>query len=304
MTPVDLNAVSQYVENNISDFHTSKLEKVKSLDLREVLLAKNPYLFKAKNVTRASEIVESILTAFISSSEEGIFGNWLERLAIFINDSVYHGRKAGIPGIDLDFDKEDGVRYLVAIKSGPNWGNSDQINNMLDNFDTARRRLATSGSIVNIKFVNGCCYGRSHPLRELKRRGYYKMCGQRFWELISGDPNLYTELIVPIGHEAQERNEEFNQAYGDLVNRFTREFLMEYCDSVTGAIEWEKLIKLNSASLDTPRARKVSQKRRKAKADDDVVPPADPFAIRDVPNEERSDRLYTSDDLLGSGEDS
>ena len=30
------------------------------------------------------------------------------------------------PGIDLEFDK-DGVRYIVTIKSGPNWGNSSQI---------------------------------------------------------------------------------------------------------------------------------------------------------------------------------
>lgn len=41
------------------------------------------------------------------------------------------GRKAGIDGIDLDFDKY-GQRYLVAIKSGPNWGNDSQIKKLID----------------------------------------------------------------------------------------------------------------------------------------------------------------------------
>jgi len=126
MKKLNLINVTQFVEKNIGAFHKSRLETVKSIKLKEVLKSKNPYLFKAKNVSSASEIVEGILNAYLSSSEEGIFGNWLERLAIFINDSVYNGRKAGIPGIDLDFDN-DGNRYLVSIKSGPKWGNADQI---------------------------------------------------------------------------------------------------------------------------------------------------------------------------------
>src|SRR2546430_712236 len=101
MKQLNLKDVTRYVEENISTFHQRRLDKVKIIQLKEVLKSKNPYLFKAKNVTTANEIIEGILTAYISSSEEGIFGNWLERLAIFINDSVYYGRKAGVSGIDL-----------------------------------------------------------------------------------------------------------------------------------------------------------------------------------------------------------
>lgn len=59
------------------------------------------------------------MDAHISSNEETVFGDWLEGLAIFINSKVYDGRKSGITGIDLEFDK-DGIRYIVTIKSGPN----------------------------------------------------------------------------------------------------------------------------------------------------------------------------------------
>lgn len=248
MKKAELKDITQYVEENIGDFHKRRLEKVTGLKLKIVLLAKNPYLFKAKNVTDAHDIIKDILNASISSSEESIFGNWLERLAIFINDSVFQGRKSGIPGIDLDFDK-DGKRYIVAIKSGPSWGNDGQIKNLITEFNTARRRFNTSGGIVNLVCVNGCCYGRSREQYEYKPKGnYYKLCGQKFWELISADPELYTKLIIPLGHEAQERNEEFAEMFSNLTNRLTLEFLQEFCNP-NGSINWEKLVIYNSAFI-------------------------------------------------------
>jgi hypothetical protein len=248
MNQLRLKDVTQYVEKNIGDFHKRRLEKVTGLKLKEVLLAKNPYLFKAKNVKDAHDIIKDILNASISSSEESIFGNWLERLGIFINDFVFHGRKAGIPGIDLDFDR-DAKRYIVAIKSGPNWGNDGQIKNLITEFNTARKRFSTSGGIVNLVCVNGCCYGRSRERYEYKSNGnYYKLCGQRFWELISGDADLYTNLIIPLGHEAQERNDEFLEMYSNLINRLTLEFIQEFCNS-DGSINWKKLVVYNSAFI-------------------------------------------------------
>jgi hypothetical protein len=246
MPNLSLRDVTQYVEQNIGEFHQSRLDKVRNITLNEILLSKNPYLFKAKNVTRADEFIQSVLDAFISSSEEGKFGNWLERLAIYINDSVYQGRKAGIDGIDLDFDK-DGQRYLVAIKSGPNWGNDNQQKKLSEQFASVRKRLTTSGSHVNPVCVNGCCYGRSRPSSEYKAKfNYYKICGQRFWELISGDPNLYTELIIPLGHEAETKNQEFKELYGNLVNRLTAEFLQKFM-AADGAIDWNKWLVFNSS---------------------------------------------------------
>lgn len=248
MKKLNLQDVSHYVEINIGEFHKKRLDKVNSIKLKEVLKSKNPYLFKAKNVTTASEIVEGILNAFLSSSEEGIFGNWLERLAIYINDAVYQGRKAGIDGIDLDFDK-DGNRYLVSIKSGPNWGNDSQIRKLIDQFNSARKRFATSGSNINIICVNGCCYGKSMEKTEYKEKGnYYKICGKRFWELISGEPELYTNLVEPIGYEAEIKNKEFKESSGNLKNRLTKEFLQGFCND-NGEIEWDKLVRFNSAAV-------------------------------------------------------
>lgn len=246
MNKLNLADVTKYVEENIQDFHEKRLAKVNTIKLSDVLRAKNPYLFKAKNVNTASEIIDGILSAFLSSSEEGIFGNWLERLAVFVNKSVYGGQKAMVDGIDLDFIKE-GKRYVVAIKSGPNWGNDSQYKKLVDQFNTAKKRAATSGGKEEIICVNGCCYGRSNPSSEYKKKGYYKMCGQRFWELISGEPNLFVEIIEPIGYKAEKYNLEFLESYSKVKNRMEKEFLIEYL-SDDGSIDWDKLLKFNSCT--------------------------------------------------------
>jgi len=51
------------------------MQRIQQLKLREFLSKKNPYLFRAIGTEKASEIVEDILKAFISSSDEGMFGD-------------------------------------------------------------------------------------------------------------------------------------------------------------------------------------------------------------------------------------
>ncbi|RMG30628.1 MAG: cytosolic protein [Bacteroidetes bacterium] len=246
MNTLSIDELTDYVERHIGHFHHKRVERIKTLRLKDVLKRKNPYLFKAKHCTTADQIVRAIADAFISSNEETLFGDWLEGLAIFINQRVYGGRKSGIRGIDLEFDLER-IRYIVTIKSGPNWGNSSQINKMIDHFNAARRILRTSGSNVQVIAVNGCCYGISTSNNQYKSKGdYFKYCGQAFWEFISGDPNLYTDLIIPLGHRAREENMTFEESYGQMINKLVRDFSNNFCDE-DGAINWAKLIQFNSA---------------------------------------------------------
>lgn len=245
METLNLNDVVKYVEENIGTFHQKRIAGLQDLKLKRVLSKKNPYLFKAKYVLTAQDIIKSLTDAFISSQEETIFGDWLEGLAIFINGNVYGGRKSGITGIDVEFDK-DGVRYIVTIKSGPNWGNSSQIGKMIADFRTAKKTLRTSNSQLNVVAVNGCCYGRdSNP----DKGDYFKYCGQRFWEFISGDTELYTKMIEPLGHQAKERNDDFMQSYAQMINKFTKEFADTFCKD-DGSIDWDKLVRFNSATSD------------------------------------------------------
>jgi hypothetical protein len=243
MEKISLEDVVIYVEENIGVFHQKRISSLDSLKLEKVLKRKNPYLFKAKHVLSGAEFISAIVDAHISSNEETIFGDWLEGLAIYINQKVYNGRKSGIPGIDLEFEAKN-KKYIVTIKSGPNWGNSRQINKMKDDFRTAVRTLRTSNSNLNIICINGCCYGQD---KNPDKGNYFKYCGQDFWEFISGDGNLYTEIIEPLGYKAKERNEEFLKAYYQRINVFTLEFMNEYCDK-NGVINWKRIVEFNSSS--------------------------------------------------------
>src|SRR3989344_2528158 len=129
MNKLNLPDVTDYVSKNIGGFHDARLKSLAGLELNKILLRKNPYIFKAKNILTSEALVKQILDAHLSSQEETIFGGFLEELAIFICGKVYGGTKSAAEGIDLEFLKNR-VKYIVAIKSGPNWGNSSQIKRM------------------------------------------------------------------------------------------------------------------------------------------------------------------------------
>jgi len=241
MRQLNIKEVTQFVEDNIGIFHEKRLKSLDNLKLDKVLKRKNPYLFKAKDTTTSEQIVRGIVDAHISSNEETIFGDWLEGLAIFINEKVFDGQKSGIPNIDLEFNNK-GVRYIVTIKSGPNWGNSSQISKMVTDFKTAKKTLRTSNSQLNITAVNGCCYGKDN---NPDKGDYFKYCGQEFWAFISGVENLYIDIIEPLGNKAKEQNKEFQKSYAQMINRFTKEFSNTYCND-NGVIDWEKLVQFNS----------------------------------------------------------
>ena len=243
MKSITQQEITDYVSENIQVFHEKRLDSLQKLRLLDVVRRKNPYLFKAKNINTAQDFVKTILDAFLSSQEEGIFGGFLEELAIFICSQVYGGQKSSAEGIDLEFEK-DSIRYIVSIKSGPNWGNSSQVAKLRDNFRKAKRILGTNISSMNVVAVNGCCYGKD---RKPDKGDYLKLCGQKFWEFISGNSNLYADIIEPLGHQAKEKNEQFMQEYAKVINKFTAEFLGKFCDA-EGNMLWEEVVKFNSAA--------------------------------------------------------
>ena len=242
MQSITQQEITDYVAANIQVFHQKRLDSLQKLKLLNIVKRKNPYLFKAKDINTAQDFVTFILDAHLSSQEETIFGGFLEELAIFICSQVHGGQKSAAEGIDLEFEK-DSIRYIVSIKSGPNWGNSSQVAKLQDNFKKAKRILGTNRSLTKVVAINGCCYGKD---RKPDKGDYLKLCGQKFWEFISGDDNLYTDIIEPLGHRAKEKNDQFMQEYAKVVNKFTAEFIGKYCDT-EGNMLWEEIVKFNSA---------------------------------------------------------
>lgn len=236
-----LSKAKQFVADNIEpQFHQRRLDGLSALRLDHVLKRKNPYLFKAKNLANAEDLVKSLVDAHLSSQEETVFGAFLEQLAIFCSARTVGGRKSGIEGIDLEFERE-GVLHLVTIKSGPNWHNASQLAKLRVDFQKARRTLNTNAARREARCINGCCYGRIS-----KDYGdFEKICGEAFWTLISGEPDLFVDIVEPLGFEAKRHNDGFEQQYGQVRTKFTAQFIEQYCDK-NFAIDWNRIVRLNS----------------------------------------------------------
>ena len=228
----------------IKPFYEIRLSRLESAKLSDISKRKNPYLFKAKNIETAGDLAKSILDAFLSSQEETIFGDLMENLAIHVCHSVFNGKKAeeGIyRSVDLIFER-DGKTHVVGIKSRPNWGNSDQVNTMKKNLRNAKKLLRAVGK-KDIVSVNGCMYGRDnvpHKVNKNPDLSYYKICGQAFWELVSGDDQLYKKIIQPLDKEAKKRDEVFKELYVKKINEMTKDVVDRFYTKDN--LDWDKII--------------------------------------------------------------
>jgi hypothetical protein len=234
MKPLDLRRVEAFVEHEIGVFHRARLSVFESLDLSKLAKRKNPYLARAKNVTRAQDLVEHWLNAYLSSSEEEHFGQFMERLAVFIASETCDIVPNAPKGVDLVFLRA-GVYHIVQIKSGPNWGNADQHKSLKQNFIDAGAFYAPRAYACTL----GICYGRQ---KLTTSDVYTKRVGKHFWHFISDDPQLYLTMVEPIGYQARQRNEAYQRERDARLNVLTGQVLSEFCKP-NGEIDWQALVK-------------------------------------------------------------
>ncbi len=75
-----------------------------------------------------------------------------------------------------------------------------------------------------------------------------KIVGQNFWYFISENPDLYTDIIEPVGHRAREHNENFEIERDKIISRFAIEMGNKFFNATTGEIDWIKLVQFNSSN--------------------------------------------------------
>ena len=75
MSKLDRRILCDFVNEKIASFHDARISRLQGLELKDVLKKKNPYLFRAKNVVTAAELVTGIMDAFLSSFEGKLFGD-------------------------------------------------------------------------------------------------------------------------------------------------------------------------------------------------------------------------------------
>lgn len=134
--------------------------------------------------------VESVLSAFVTSSEETIFGNcFFEPIAI----AVSGGNKALAEGIDLMIqDAESNTIYAIAVKSGPSVFNADSKKRQEQNF-MAAAKLAQQAKARYEAYI-GYCYGKKKDSGKGKPKMYQELAGKQFWTELTGDEKFYIKI--------------------------------------------------------------------------------------------------------------
>lgn len=237
----DENIVISAIAKALNTFYVTLIEKIDGLDITNVMKRKNPYLYRAKAMENASEIVESVLNAFVSSSEETIFGNcFFEPVAI----AASGGKKALAEGIDIMIqDDASNTIYAIAVKSGPSVFNADSKKRQEQNF-IAASKLAQQIKARYEAYI-GYCYGKKNDSGKGKPKIYQELAGKRFWAEITGDEDFYLKIIKFMGTLPEQYVVSYRESYNKAFNRLVREFSTEFC-TPDGRIDWEKLVAFNS----------------------------------------------------------
>jgi hypothetical protein len=248
---ISSSELQQLIFEQLDEFYSRRVKKLSGLKLRDTLARKNPYLFRAIGVSKASEIVEGMLKAYISSSDEGIFGEvFFEPIAKSIcGRSSYY---SGSYGVDIGLEDEHVFR-AIAIKSGKAGYNSQSKKKQVDQFNDLRSRLRKNKKVFEA--IVGYGYGRKN-----KSKGNFReIAGQTLWEELTGDPEFYLKLIDLMDHRPQEHRPTYEEEFGKAMNRFVREFTEEFCTE-DGSIRWEELVKFNSGKESPKRPSKKAKK--------------------------------------------
>jgi len=229
------------IATSLNNFYDRRMQALGKLKLKKVLLRKNPYLYKALGTESATEIVEEILKAYLSASDEGLFGDaFFEPIA----KAVSGGTVSPSEGVDIAVETKD--RYkAISVKSGPNPFNSSQVKRQSDEFETLRRRLTKLRKQFDP--ILGHSYGKKQT-PSTKAKVYRDTSGQLFWEELTGDSEFYQKLIELMETKViRKHRDDYHIEYQKAVNRYVREFTNDFC-ATDGAIDWSKLVAFNSGA--------------------------------------------------------
>lgn len=234
-------AVVQAIATALDAFYSSLISKVNALNVKQVMKRKNPYLFRAKSMNGAAQIVDVIMAAFVSSSEETIFGNvFFEPIATV----AAQGQKALAEGVDIMVERDNTI-YAIAVKSGTSVFNADSRKKQEQNF-MAASKLAQQAKKRFVPIV-GYGYGKKKPSAKALPKFYQELAGQDFWTELTGDDQFYIKLIRLMDKLPEKYVEDFDASYQRAGNRLVKEFTTEFCLE-DGSIDWEKLVKFNSGT--------------------------------------------------------
>ena len=246
---IEAKALEDQVGLLLSVLYAKRFASLEKLRLKR-LLDKNPYLYRALGIEDSLELLRQLLIAFVSSSDETLFGNdFFEPLALWAaGESSRHsgGQRVvtvgGAAGIDIAI--ENATTYAaISVKSGKNIFNAQSSKGQDIEFGELRARLKKLGK--NFSEVVGYGYGRKSEPKKATVQD--RVAGQKFWELLTNESDFYLRIARAIGVHSAGHGESYRKAFERKCNSLVKEFVLNFVHE-DGSIEWDKVVAFNSAT--------------------------------------------------------
>ena len=152
--------LAQIVCECLDEFYKRRLLKLNGLKLKDTL-KKKTHIFSGPSGRKSAGIVEGLLNAYMSSSDETTFGNaFFEPLAKKVSGGVVSPSE----GVNVAIETER--RYVaIAVKSGTSIFNADSRKRQTQNFEALRKRMLKLQK--SFEPLVGYCYGNKKTSRPI-----------------------------------------------------------------------------------------------------------------------------------------
>ena len=225
------------IKKHHNKLQKSRLNKIKTVTLRK-LLGKNPYLYASRNISTPDKLINSLLTDFLTSSEETMFGeDFFESLGLEISGGVVSTGQ----GTDFSIEQDSEI-HVYSFKSGPNIQNASAAQKQGEEFTETSQRLYKTKKRFDPVRIHG--YGKTSSLAN-KKTPYRKIAGQAAWQELTGCSDFHIMINEVISqesvHYAASYQEEYEKKLADLTNQFNLNF-----PSKNGKIDWSSVTEFNS----------------------------------------------------------
>ncbi len=235
---------TEQIESFVNGFYAELPDMLDPVGLSDLLQGENPYQLMQKGSSRVDDLVRSLLDKHLDHYESHWFGQLMEQLVVYVCGMTYGGWKSELRGIDLEFAR-DGDWYVVTFTPYPDYDEGNESLALEDNFRDATMSIERASPSADVIAINGCFYGWNPVTDEGE---YVKYCGPAFWELISGDAELYKRIVEPLRKASVGNNIRTSEMYGRTVNRLSAEFYRLMCNP-HGEIDWEAVAEFASSQV-------------------------------------------------------
>lgn len=180
----------------------------------------NTLLFCALGVEKPLQFLKFSFYHFVTISTSTSWGQKpLEKICLYLGASkIPDSDNVTVSGKRFDIKRETGTKtYYIQLKAGSNTMNIGMVSSLNDMIEKIEDRHE------NVKGILGMSDGNKSDvstqikdnLNEFDDRAYI---GKEFWELISGDPDMYSKVIYWISSISEQFSAKFEDDYFALIS--------------------------------------------------------------------------------------